>query len=91
MGKCLEYLDSTRRVYPELPTSRHSMSGWKLTLLSIILLKLFIPNAVPGKMILLLDDGHSTHLGNKLIETAVGNDKIILIPNLLQPMFINKF
>lgn len=54
-------------------------------------IKTFMAHAVPERPILLLYDGHSTHLDPRLIDAAIENQIIILkLPphssHLLQPM-----
>lgn len=74
-----------------------SENGWMETeLFCNYFNKNFLRNCVPQRPILLIFDGHSTHLDIKLIESAVANDVTILkLPphssHLLQPMDLAVF
>ena len=65
----------------EVPGSKYGVSdkGWiNIDLFETWFNKLFLPNAVAGRPLLLLLNGHSIHYQPKVINLALRNDVIIL-------------
>jgi DDE superfamily endonuclease/helix-turn-helix, Psq domain len=83
-------------IFPDM-TYAPTKNGWMETETFLKYLETsFIPNAVTARPLLLIYDGHSTHINDRVIELAVKNDIIILkLPphssHLLQPLDVAVF